>query len=377
MSMVTAATLHPVVWARLQARRARLPHALLLTGQRGLGKLALAQAFVAGLLCEAPDDTGHACGHCLACRWRAQGNHPDFRFLQPAALAQVEAPVAPDAAADSEEKTKKASQQITIDQVRGLEEFFNVGTHRRGLRIILIHPAEAMNRNTANALLKTLEEPAADTLFVLVSHEPVRLLPTIRSRCQVVPVSVPSRQAALAWLSENGLSGADEWLALAGGAPLLAAELATEAQPSRAASPAAKGQTHKVAAGAGHWLQGLVSQLSQPAQLQGDALPDALAAAARLDTLLKEGKTQAGLPQIVLWSQKWLLDLLLAASAQAPRYFVREQATMQALARRTQAVTLLRFERQLLRWRREAEQPLNARLFLEVFFLDYFALFRR
>lgn len=369
--MTGAATLHPEVWARLQARRARLPHALLLAGQRGLGKLALAQAFVAGLLCEQPDDTGHACGHCLACRWREQGNHPDFRCLQPAALAEAEAASEATANPAPEEKTKKASQQITIDQVRGLEEFFNVGTHRQGLRIILIHPAEAMNRNTANALLKTLEEPASDTLFVLVSHEPVRLLPTIRSRCQVVPVAVPGRQVAQAWLSANGLAEAGAWLALAGGAPLLAAELADEAAGGK---PAAKGQAGKASV-AGHWLQTLVLQLSQP--LQGEASADALAAAARLDGVLKDSKAQAGLPQVVLWSQKWLLDLLLARLAQAPRYFVREQATIQALAQRSEAVRLLRFERQLLRWRREAEQPLNARLFLEVFFLDYFALFRR
>src|SRR5262249_31352913 len=152
------------VWEKLQARRQRLPHALLITGQRGLGKYALAKEFAAGLLCEDPGTDGRACGRCLACGWVAQGNHPDFRPLQPDALAEAEN--------EAEDGKKKASQQITIEQVRGLDDFFNIGTHRSGLRVILVYPTEAMNRNTANALLKSLEEPSPGTLFLLVSGEP-------------------------------------------------------------------------------------------------------------------------------------------------------------------------------------------------------------
>ena len=85
----------------------------------------------------------------MACNWFEQGNHPDFRLLQPDSLAVD---------ADTEESKKKASQQITIDQIRELDEFFTVGTHRAGLRIVLVNPTEAMNRNAANSLLKTLEE---------------------------------------------------------------------------------------------------------------------------------------------------------------------------------------------------------------------------
>ncbi|HMV01241.1 MAG TPA: DNA polymerase III subunit delta', partial [Rhodocyclaceae bacterium] len=148
------------------ARRTRLPHALLLAGPRGLGKFALAQAFASGLLCEQPGMDGRSCGTCIACGWMAQGNHPDFRLLQPEALAAGD-----EGADEGKGDKKKASQQITIDQVRELDDFLNVGTHRSGLRVILVHPAEAMNRSTANALLKSLEEPGAGTVFLLVSDE--------------------------------------------------------------------------------------------------------------------------------------------------------------------------------------------------------------
>lgn len=333
--------LHIPVWKRLQARRAQLPHALLLTGPRGLGKFALARAFAAGLLCERPTADGQACGHCLACGWFEQGNHPDFRLLQPEALAEADG--------EAEEGKKKASQQITIEQVRALDDFFNVGTHRGGLRIILVYPTEAMNRNTANALLKSLEEPSPGTLFLLISSEPMRLLPTIRSRCQVVAVPLPSEERAAAVLHAAGIGEADRWLALAGGAPLLAVELAHSGQ--------------------GAWLEQLVKRLA--AGRRGDALQ----AAAEIDKLLKDSKGRLGLRQVVEWSQKWVFDLTLACSALPVRYFLSQRATIEQLAGRAPVHVLLRFHRKLLQYRREVEQPLNARLFLETFFLDYRALF--
>src|ERR1035437_5332836 len=172
--------LHSEAWAQLDARRAQLPHALLISGQRGIGKSEFARSFAESLLCETPTATAQACGTCAACGWLAQGNHPDFRLLQPEALAVEEGE-----ATDSSGK-KKPSQQITIDQVRALDDFLHVGTHRQGARVILVNPAEAMNRSTANSLLKSLEEPIASTLFILVSSESERLLPTIRSRCQAL-----------------------------------------------------------------------------------------------------------------------------------------------------------------------------------------------
>ncbi len=333
--------LHRQTWNRLQAWRSRLPHALLFSGQRGLGKFQLAQTFAASLLCENPQANGHACGQCMACGWYAQGNHPDFRLLQPDALAESDG--------EAEEGGKKKSQQITIDQVRSLDEFFNVGTHRAGLRIILIRPTEAMNRSTANALLKTLEEPAASTLFLLVSDEPMRLLPTLRSRCQTVSIPLPSGESAVRVLSEEQVSEADKWLALAGGAPVLALELAQ--------------------AGQGSWLELLVRKLA----LAGKG--DALASAAEIDKALKESKGKLGLRQVVDWMQKWTVDLMLAKRRLPVRYFSRQQATIDTLVTNAGAEDILHFYRHLLTCRREVEQPLNSRLFLETVFLDYRVLF--
>ena len=336
--------LHESIWRKLQARRERLPHALLLIGQRGLGKLALAQAFAAGLLCESPASDGSACGKCLACGWHSQGNHPDFRMLQPDALAEAEAE-----GDESKETKKKASQQITIDQVRGLDDFLTVGTHRAGLRIVIVYPAEAMNRSTANALLKTLEEPAPGTLFLLVSNEPLRLLPTIRSRCQAVPIGQPPAARVTAMLQESGIKEPERWLALAGGAPVLAVELAQSGQ--------------------GGWLEQLVGRLAVGGR------GDALASAAEVDKLLRDSKGKVGLRQVVEWAQKWVVDLVLAREHLPVRYFARHQATISALVETVPAEKLIRFHRHLLGVRRQVEQPLNARLFLEELFLDYRALF--
>lgn len=334
-------SLHSSVWEKLQSQRGRLPHALLLIGQRGLGKFSLAQAFVQGLLCEHPMDGGVACGRCLACNWFEQGNHPDYRLLQPQALAEE---------ADAEEGKKKASQQITVDQVRGLDDFLNVGAHRVGLKVVVVNPADAMNRNTANALLKTLEEPAPNTLFILVSNEPLRLLPTIRSRCQVVSVGVPPTGIAESALAADGLDNPGRWLALAGGSPCLAGELA--------------------ASGDGGWLDILTRRLAA-----GQGL-DPISLAMELEKIVKESKGRLALRAVVEVMQKWLVDLTLAANGQPIRYFLPQQATISGLADMIPPARIVRAYRHLLTSRREAEQPLNARLFLEGLFMDYRGLLR-
>ena len=210
---------HEEAWKQLVDQLDRQPHALLFHGPRGVGKLALAERYVQLLLCEA---RGAApCGACDGCRWVLAGQHPDFRRLEPETLARQQ----PEEETVSSSKAKP-SAEIKIDQVRALEGFVHIGSHRGARRVVLVHPAEDMNTAAANSLLKNLEEPPGGACFVLVSHRPARLLPTIRSRCVALPVRLPPAAQALAWLAQQGVPQPERWLAVAGGAPLRALEYA-------------------------------------------------------------------------------------------------------------------------------------------------------
>ncbi|MEO8716592.1 MAG: DNA polymerase III subunit delta' [Burkholderiales bacterium] len=218
-----------MAWETLGAKLGQLPHALLIQGAQGIGKLALAERFAQRLLCEAANERNSPCGKCDGCRWIDAGSHPDLRRVEPEALARRYGAEDPEQPAAEPGRTTKPSNEIKVDQIRALDGFLNLKSHRGGRRVALVHPAEAMNPNAANALLKGLEEPPGSALFILVSHRPARLLATIRSRCVAVPIEVPETAASLAWLEGQGLPEPAPWLAFAGGSPLVALSLATEA----------------------------------------------------------------------------------------------------------------------------------------------------
>lgn len=196
-------------WRLLAARRARdtLPHALLVCGAAGLGKRDFAEAFAAALLCQAPRDDGSACGQCRACQLLAAGSHPD--------RVRVGIELRDDG---------KPRTEITVEQIRMLSERLALTAQFGGFQIATIDPADLMNHAAANALLKTLEEPTAATLIVLISDQPARLSATIRSRCQRVEFRLPSAADASAWLTAQGASSdaAAAALRAAGGNPGLA-----------------------------------------------------------------------------------------------------------------------------------------------------------
>ena len=212
-------------WEQLLGMQARLPQALLVHGPEGVGKSVLAEQFAQFLLCETTGALQAPCGTCDGCRWFLAGSHPDFRRLEPESVSRLrETGEEQDEAAPAASKTQKPSTEIKIDQVRLLDGFLNLRSHRGRQRVVLVSPAEDMNRNAANALLKGLEEPQGQAHFILVSHRPARLLPTIRSRCVALPVALPDPAAAGSWLKAQGAPDWEAWLAFAGGAPLRALE---------------------------------------------------------------------------------------------------------------------------------------------------------
>ncbi|MHB0983875.1 MAG: DNA polymerase III subunit delta' [Thiobacillus sp.] len=194
-------------WQRLLAGRGRPAQALLLAGPRGVGKGALALAWAQALLCEAPLVDGAACGTCPACHWFGTGGHPDFRLV---ALQEK---------TGKEGETRMATA-IEVDQAREAVDYVQLSTYRAGFRVVLVNPADSLNLAAANALLKVLEEPPLHTVFVLVSDQPRRLLPTIRSRCTRLDIGLPPIDQAAQWLAGQGVDDAKNLLALSGGTPL-------------------------------------------------------------------------------------------------------------------------------------------------------------
>ncbi len=194
-------------WQRLLSTRTRPAQALLLAGPRGVGKGALAQAWAQALLCEAPLPEGAACGSCPACHWFEAGTHPDFR------LVTLQEKIGKDG-------DVKMATGIEVDQAREAVDFVQLSTYRAGFRVVLVNPADSLNLASANALLKVLEEPPLNTVFVLVSDQPRRLLPTIRSRCTRLDIGLPATDTAMQWLNGRQIEDAATLLALSGGAPL-------------------------------------------------------------------------------------------------------------------------------------------------------------
>jgi DNA polymerase-3 subunit delta' len=328
---------HMAAWQEWQGLQERLPHAILFHGNDGIGKTKFVEHVAQSLLCEQKNSEGHACGECQSCLWVMQYGHPDYRRIRPEFLEEeIEEEAAEDKKAG---KTPKASREIKIDQIRSLADFMNVSTHRNGKRVIVIYPAEALNGVAANALLKTLEEPVPNTVFLLVSHSLDRLMPTILSRCRQFALPSPEFNEALTWLQKEGVKEPEVYLHQEGGAPL-----------------AAYTAYH---AGLFKELEILLNVLSRP------EIESALKGAEQLQ--------KAPIPQVVLWFSRWIYDVMLAKSSQGVRYYVTYQPKIIALADKIPMESILALCRLSVEYRQVAEHPLSPKLFLEEILLSYIA----
>jgi DNA polymerase-3 subunit delta' len=329
---MTALAWHRDALERLLSDRERLPHALLVHGPAGIGKAEFARALAQSLLCESPRD-GLACGECPSCHWFSQGNHPDYREIVPEAAAEDDEGEAQ--APGGKEKAK--SLVIKVDQVRAVADVVSLTTHRAGWRVLVLRPAEAMQAAAANALLKTLEEPPPHTMLVLVSDRPARLLATLRSRCRHLALGLPPRDEALAWLRAEGVAQPEIALASAGGAPLLARDLAApeEAELRRRT----------------------LGELAKPSGA------DPVAFAAAVD--------RATVERVIHWMQTWVSDLARVKLAGSARHHPDFAAALQARARGADLERLFALDRELTEARRLASHPLNPRLVAEHLLMAY------
>lgn len=330
---------HAEAWQELWGKASRFPHAILLGGQDGLGKTKFGEALVARLLCEnftvAADV---ACGKCDSCVWLRSGNHPDYRLVQPEDTSATEAgeeggdPILMDATI-----RKTAQGQLRIDQIRALEDFVFVGSHRHGNRVVLISQAETMNPAAANALLKILEEPPASVYFILISSHWRRLLPTLRSRCRKLILGYPTATVARSWLENRSVKNAAALLDLAGGVPLEAADW----------SDAGQFETYS------NLIETLLGGTTDPVALAG-----------KWANLLKAG---SGLPlwRLVEAMQKWILDLGMLRIAGRCRYHRAWENKMTVLVGKASVQGISACYNDLLRIRAVAKHPLNPQLFLE------------
>jgi DNA polymerase-3 subunit delta' len=313
------------LWRRLQEtlRQDRLPHALLISGRWGLGKRRLAEGFGRSLLCAAPGSDGVACGDCRACQLGAAGTHPDLSLLVPD----------PDA----------KSEDIKVDAVRAMIEAGALTAHAGGYRILIIDPADQMNLSAANSLLKTLEEPAAGNLLILVTAQPQRLPATIRSRCQQLLLCPPAEAAGVAWLERQGLTpdNALLLLRLAGGAPLGALGLADPAL------------------------------LGQRADAFGGFLGVGLGAAEPVRVAEAWSKLDGGL--LLQWLLGWLQDLALLQEGQAaPRLTNPDRrGDLGRLSQRLAARSIHRLYARVVALQRAKGTTINWQMALEAFLVDW------
>ena len=326
---------HNSIWQQLLSRftSGKLPHALLFTGVNGVGKRDFAQQFSQLLLCQtfqqggiSSAESSQPCGQCQACALNKAATHPDLYIVEPETEGKI----------------------IAVDQVRALSTFMSLKSQYGNLQIVIISPAEKMNRFAANSLLKTLEEPTPSSLILLVSSQPSALLPTIRSRCQNVFFPRPSEEMALQWLlsqaPKSNESQLNEILQLTNGAPLEALQYLTNKN---------------------HELAGAILQ-SFAKVAQGGAEPLAVA----------KIWAEADLVLVIKWLILWTSHIIrLKSHTQMPdNYPVVGENTLKKIASTIDLRGLFRWLDKLTEVRRLLDSQANAQLLMEDLLIFWFHL---
>ncbi|MCU7906113.1 MAG: DNA polymerase III subunit delta' [Candidatus Thiodiazotropha sp. (ex Epidulcina cf. delphinae)] len=317
-------------WRYLQQAmlQGRLPHALLLSGPQGLGKERFALSLAQSCLCRDRDASGRPCGVCRHCQLMYSGNHPDLQWVR------------------AEEGSK--SGEIKIEAIRALTAGATLTAHSGGHKVIAIQPAHRMNNAAANSLLKTLEEPTPGTVILLLTDQPAKLLPTIRSRCQKVLFQPPDEQHALVWLSDK-VTHADPatLLALANGAPLKAVALDDAAL------------------------------LSSRGEMLSDFL--ALGEDRRDPVRLARQWNPFDRSLLLEWLAGWVIDLLrLKSGADSPQLFNRDHGqALQNTADKLNSRALQRYLTRIYQARGLVDGNLNPQLTLEKLLIEWLACSRQ
>ena len=351
---------------------AAFPNAVLIHGQSGIGKFEFSIELSKALLCE--ESVGaKPCKHCEACRWFDSANHPDFIALVPETHRKLLPHGDFDSESDSPKKTKasqadgddeaekKEKKSISIEDARSAIEGLSIGSHRGGNRVILVYPLEMLRSDSANTLLKSLEEPPKNTIFILLADRLDRVLPTIRSRCRLLCAPRPDRLSGLDWLRTqlsmiSGLQMSDADVESIydeqGGAPyavfdsILARHFKDEKDELTIAIQASR-----------YLLQ-------------------AMSQGARTNWLDAADKTQkARFSFLLATMQRWVSDLQSCAQMGSPRYYPKHKATIQTLAQQVRPPKLLRLWKSLIQARRHENHPLATRIQLEALLSQYQQVF--
>ncbi|MCS4533840.1 DNA polymerase III subunit delta' [Neisseria montereyensis] len=313
---------HQNQWQQIAAHRQNLPNAWLFTGKENTGKTAFARYTAQALLCEQPDANGNPCGTCPSCHLFEQNSHPDFYELTP------EIPEG--------EAVGRKLLQIKIDAVRDVVDNIHLTSVRGGRRIVLIHPAESMNLQAANGILKALEEPPENVIFLLVTHARDKLLPTIKSRCRQMVLPPPSYQQALEYLEQHQIENARPLLAFHGGAPLFEPEPDLDALREK-----------------------LLDLLATPRLL------------AMLDYAAEFDKYKQPLAVFLDWIHKWLLDVGLAQQQLPPLYYPEHAAALMQTGAKTTPASLFTLTGRLNRLSPYGYHTLSVKMQLEALLTEY------